>query len=75
MSLISFSEWFLSQILHDYFEKFPEVADISEKTLTFQDLRDIGSIEDARRYLIESKIESILWGNFEDWLRLFKDKF
>jgi predicted house-cleaning noncanonical NTP pyrophosphatase (MazG superfamily) len=75
MSLISFTEWFLSQILHDYFEKFPDVADISEKTITFQDLRDIGTIEDARRYLIESKIESILWGDFEDWLKLFKDKF
>src|SRR6266702_5317182 len=47
ISLVSSAEWFLSQVLRQFFEAFPEAAGVKEKTLTLEDLRRIGSIDEA----------------------------
>lgn len=74
ISLISFTEWFLSEILHNYFEDHIGSAGILDKSLTYKEIKDMGSLEDARRYLIDLKVEEILRGSFEDWLNFFKEK-
>jgi hypothetical protein len=72
ISLVSFSEWFLSQIFHFYFDKFPESINIKERNLTFEQLETFDSIEDARNFLIDLKIEEILRGNIESWFNVLK---
>jgi hypothetical protein len=69
ISLISTAEWFLSQVIRQYFDKYPQASGIDEKTLTFKDLKGMGSISDARRHLLNLRIDEVLWGSFEDWLR------
>lgn len=72
MSLLSSVEWFFAQILHFYYEKFPDSAGINDKNLKLSDLKSFESIRDAEKYLIEVKIEEILRGNFESWIELLK---
>ncbi|MFM7857428.1 MAG: hypothetical protein ACKO96_37285 [Flammeovirgaceae bacterium] len=72
ISLLSSVEWFFSQILHYHFSKNPESAGIGKKTLTLSDIKSLGSIEDAESFLIDSKIEEILRGNFESWITSLK---
>lgn len=72
ISLVSFSEWFLSQIFHFYFDKFPDSINIKERNLTFEQLETFDSIEDARNFLIDLKIEEILRGNIESWFNVLK---
>jgi hypothetical protein len=53
-------EWFICEILKIHFDRFAEAADISDKTLTLKDLRTIGSISDATKFLTDARIEEIL---------------
>lgn len=73
IGLLSTVEWFFSQILHFYYDKYPDAAGIKSKTLTLDDLKTFGSIKDAEEYLIESKIEEILRGSIKDWFKILKD--
>lgn len=73
LNLIGIGEWFLSQILRLYFSKFPDAVGVDEKFFSLKNLQEIGSIEDARKCLIDSKIENIMRGNFEDWMKFFKE--
>ncbi|UOQ76678.1 hypothetical protein MUN84_19475 [Hymenobacter sp. 5516J-16] len=74
ISLLSSVEWFFSQILHFYYDKFPESAGIKNKTLKLEDIKSFGSIEDAENYLIDSKIEEILRSSFKDWIGTLKSE-
>lgn len=72
ISLLSSVEWFFAQILHFYYDKFPESAGVSDKNLKLSELKTFQTIKDAEKYLIELKIEDILRGNFESWIELLK---
>jgi hypothetical protein len=72
ISALSSVEWFFSQLLHFYYDKHPESAGIQKKTLTLSDLKDFGSIQDAEKYLVDTKIDDIIRGNFESWIALLK---
>lgn len=72
ISLLSSVEWFFSQILHYYYDKYPESAGIQKKTMTLADLKEFDSISDAEKHLLDLKIEDVLRGNFESWFILLK---
>jgi hypothetical protein len=72
ISLLSSVEWFFSQILHFNYDKYPESAGIQKKNLTLADLKTFGSIADAEKYLIDTKIEEILRGNLDSWFTTLK---
>lgn len=72
ISLLSSVEWFFSQILHFHYDKFPESAGIQKKTMTLSELKAFDSIDEAEKFLIDTKIEEVLRGNFESWITLLK---
>lgn len=72
ISLLSIVEQFLSQILHFYYDRFPESAGIKDKQISFEDLKKFATIKDAEIYLLDLKVESILRGSFEDWLEALR---
>jgi hypothetical protein len=74
-SLISSTEWFVSRIVHHYYDVHPDAIDgSSDKTFSFTDLKDLGSIEDARKHFIESKVEKFLRAGFKEWIDVFKSR-
>jgi len=73
ISLLSSVEWFFSQILHFYYDKYPDSASIKKKNLTFEDLKKFNSIRDAESYLVDSKVEEILRGSFNSWIEVLKN--
>jgi hypothetical protein len=72
ISLLSSVEWFFAQILHYYYDKFPDSAGINDKSLKLSDLKSFHSMKDAEKYLIDVKIEGVLRGNLESWMELLK---
>jgi hypothetical protein len=74
ISLLSTVEWFFSQILHYYYDKFPGSAGIQNKTMTLVDLRSFESVRDAEKFLVDTKIEEILRGSLESWFALLKSE-
>lgn len=74
ISLISAVESFLSQIIHFYYETVPAVLSDKDKVLSFDDLKNFGTVEDARIYLIEKKVNDVLRGSFSDWVKFFRSQ-
>lgn len=73
ISLINSSEWFFSQILHYYYNSHPQSAGISKMSMTLDDLKNFQSVKDAENFLIENKVEEILRGSFDKWVKTLKD--
>lgn len=73
ISLISSVEWFFSQILHYYYNQFPDAASIKDKVLTLEQLKSFGSIEDAEKYLIDKKIEETIRASFDKWIKFLNE--
>jgi hypothetical protein len=72
INILSATEWFGADLLQVCFAKYPEAAGIEGKSLTFEELRRLGSLDEARKYLVDAKIESILRGSIESWIDGFK---
>jgi hypothetical protein len=74
ITLVSSAEWFLSQVIHGYYQCFPERSEISDCTLTFRELSKFATIDDARKHLITRKIDDALRGSFNDWLEFLRKR-
>lgn len=74
ITLVSASEWFLAQLLHEHFAAHPDVMGAKDKLFSLDDLRGLGSIEDAQRHLIDINVEEILRGSLADWLDFLKTR-
>jgi hypothetical protein len=74
ISLISSAEWFLSQVIRQHLVLYSDAAGSKEKKLSLDDLKKMGSIEDATRYLIDTRIDELMWGGFGDWVAYLTEK-
>ena len=74
ITLVSTAEWFVSELLHAFFELHPEALDIDKKSLSFKELTELDSVDGARAYLLDKAIEDVLRGSIEDWLKFLKER-
>jgi len=74
ISLVSSVEWFVSQIIHKYYKENPKAISSSEKQLSLEDLSKFDSVEDARIYLIDKRVESVLRGDMKSWITFLREK-
>jgi hypothetical protein len=74
ITLASTTEWFLSQVLHAYFDRFPDAVEGKEKAFSLEDLKSFDSIDQARSYLVDCYVEQVLRGSFEDWLAFLRQR-
>lgn len=74
VTLVSTAEWFVSELLHSYFDLYPSALDIDSRTLSFKDLQEFDSVESARAYLVEKEVEGFLRGSIDDWLALLEKR-
>lgn len=71
VSLVSVFDAFIARLLKNLFSEKPEILNGSEKTLSFSQLTGFSSMEDAREYLVNCEIESLLRENHSkqfDWM-------
>jgi hypothetical protein len=60
VSLISQFDAYLGNLIKKIYELFPEKLHECEKNLTFSQLVEFGSIDEAKEYIIEREVESVL---------------
>lgn len=60
VSLISQYDAFLNRLLRAIFEIKPDILNGSDRNLSFSQLVSMGSIQDAREFIIEKEIDTIL---------------
>jgi len=71
ISLVSYVEWFVSRLLHEHYSLHPGAWE-SDRCLSLKELADVGSVEEAKRYIIDQKVEEILRASLEDWVKHFR---
>jgi len=60
VSLVSQFDAYLGKLIRQIFEIQPEILNSSEKLLKFSDLTSFEDIDEAKEYIIEKEIESVL---------------
>jgi hypothetical protein len=69
ISLIIFFELLIGSIIKYRLMKYPKAfEDLENKTLTLEEIRRLGSLENAELYLIEQEVETILRKKYQDWI-------
>jgi hypothetical protein len=58
--LTIYFESLLSDLLHIYYSLFPAALPAEDRMLSLADLREIGSISDAEKYLVDREVDAIL---------------
>jgi hypothetical protein len=74
MALASRSEWLVAQLLHLYFERFPNAAGGAEPFFSLDTLSALQSIDEARQVLIEHRVEALMRESFPEWMKFFRDR-
>lgn len=73
MNLINTTEWLIYQVIHNYFDKYPDALENKSKCFSLDELRSFDCIKDAEKHLISTRVEEIMRGSFEDWIDFFKN--
>lgn len=60
VSLISQFDSFLGKLIREIFTAKPEILNSSEKNLSFSKLLELKSIEEAKEFIIEKEVETVL---------------
>lgn len=71
ITLISFFESLIADLLQFFYLKYPNALPSEGHILSLADLREIGSIEDAEKYLIDKEVDDLLRENIETQIEYF----
>jgi len=75
LALVGQFDAFVGRLLRVLFLLRPELIEASERSLTFSQLMDLGSIEAAREYVLEKEIETVLRKSHPDQFTWMENKF
>jgi hypothetical protein len=75
VALVSQFDSFLGGLLRTLFYLRPELLSSSEKQITFAELVEFGSVENAREHIIEKEIETVLRKSHADQFTWLENKF
>jgi len=75
MNLTSHIEVFFSDLLHAYFNTFPDALGSDETIFSLNDLESFDTIEDAKNAYISSRVDNIMDGPFLTWTKYLSNNF
>jgi hypothetical protein len=74
VALVSYLEALFSELIQSFYLRYPAALPAESRLLSLSDLREIGSVEEAERYLIMKEVDSVLREGLEQQLRYFSDR-
>lgn len=75
VSLVSNYDAFLGGLIRNLFLMKPDTLSASDKNITFSELVEFGSVEDAREYMIEKEVETVLRKSHSEQFDWLENKF
>ncbi len=75
VALVSQFDAFLGHLIGHLFEIKPEILNSSANTLTFSQLVEFGSLSNAREYIVEKEIETVLRKSHAEQFEWLENKF
>lgn len=74
IALVSSAEWLVSQIIRLHFELHNDALETKDKTLSLDELKTFRTLEEAVQHVISQRVDGIMRGNLEDWLRFLQQQ-
>jgi hypothetical protein len=74
-SIVSHYDAFLGALLRSLFYLRPELLNASERQLTFKELTEFSSLDEAREYLVEKEVESVVRNSHDDQFKWMENRF
>ncbi len=74
VSIVSQFDTYIGELMSCVFDLKPEIIENSERQLSFSELRDFDSINDARKFIVEKEVESILRDSHTEQFKWFEKK-
>jgi hypothetical protein len=74
-SIVSHYDAFVGALLRSMFYLRPEMLNASERQLTFAELSEFTSLDDAREYIVEKEVESVIRNSHDDQFRWMESRF
>lgn len=75
VSLVSSYDAFLGGLIRNLFLLMPDALSASDKNITFSELVGFGSVEDAREYMVEKEVETVLRKSHSEQFDWLQNKF
>lgn len=75
VSFVSEYDAFLGSLVKGILDCKPELLDLSDRTIKFSDLKDMGSIEAAHNHFLEKEVETLLRKSHSEQFESLKSKF
>jgi hypothetical protein len=75
MALVGYTEVMLSGLMTTFFKVTPDALVTEEKVLSIQELRESGSVEDALEHVINRRVDGMISGGLDDWVKFFDKNF
>ncbi|WP_430508299.1 hypothetical protein [Rossellomorea marisflavi] len=74
INLAIYFELLATQLIQKRLMDNPEAAKIEKKSLTLTQIEELGSLEEAKNYLIEQEVVDLMHNGFKSWLGYFEDR-
>ncbi|MCG3112786.1 MAG: hypothetical protein MCM46_13300 [Candidatus Manganitrophus sp. SB1] len=71
VSLISYLEALISNLIHAFYERFPKAMPAEDRSLSLAELREIGSVKEAEAFLVAKEVDSVLRQDLDSQFRYF----
>ena len=75
VALVSQYDAFLGRLIQVLFTFKPDAINVSEKSLTFAELLEFGSIDAAKKFILEKEVESLLRNSHAEQFTWLEKKF
>ena len=75
ISLVSFFELLIGDLLHTFYTLKPNALTGVEKEFSFNDLRNYNNIDEIIEAVRNKRVDSVLRNSLEDWMKFFKNNF
>lgn len=74
ISMVTYFELLVAKLLQERLMAHPEAMNIKQKTLTISQIEEIGSLEEAKNFLVEQEVNDLMHEGFKSWMEYFKNK-
>ncbi|MFA5316120.1 MAG: hypothetical protein WC369_01695 [Dehalococcoidales bacterium] len=71
--LLSYFDFLISDLIRYYYRKYPEFLSSKALPFTLKELIDLGSVNDAKEYIINREADSLLYESLDRQKNFFKD--
>jgi hypothetical protein len=73
-NLLMYFEMLVSDLIHLYYQRYPSALPSEDRLLSLAELKEIGTVEGAERYLVDKEVDTVLRTSTQEQLEYFSKR-